>query len=327
MNPTIDKKFLRQEETADPEAYRREFLAEFVDSISCLFTPEATRNCIIEGVTEMARQPGSQHFAFFDGASGGPGGDSAALGIAARTNDGRADLLCCREWVPPFSPSGVVAECAEVLRSYGLSVVTSDRYSPGWCSEAFTKAGIGFRASDKTKSDIYREAIGPINSGRVRLLDNRKLVEQVASLERRVARGSGLETIDHPVGAHQHDDLANVACGAIVQCFVNRGLGLLEFYKEQADEARAREREGPRNPSLQESGKAQVEMLGEEAAAHWRFPDAKESITLSRKEPPVCPQCSSGVARYESFSKCFSCGWESHEEKPVTTSNQMEVIP
>ena len=61
---------------------------------------------------------------------------------------------------------------------------------------------------------MYREAIPILNAARVELLDNRRLVDQICSLERRTARG-GRDSIDHPPG--QHDDLANAALGAIVE--------------------------------------------------------------------------------------------------------------
>jgi hypothetical protein len=52
-----------------------------------------------------------------------------------------------------------------------------------------------------------------INSGRVELLDLPKLISQLASLERRVARG-GRDSIDHPKGFH--DDTANSVSGAVL---------------------------------------------------------------------------------------------------------------
>jgi hypothetical protein len=45
------------------------------------------------------------------------------------------------------------------------------------------------------------------------LLENRTLVAQLCSLERRTARG-GRDSIDHPPGGH--DDLANAAMGALL---------------------------------------------------------------------------------------------------------------
>jgi hypothetical protein len=58
------------------------------------------------------------------------------------------------------------------------------------------------------------DALPLLNSGKVELLDNRKLVSQLCSLERRVGRGTGRDSIDHPVGGH--DDIANSVCGALV---------------------------------------------------------------------------------------------------------------
>jgi hypothetical protein len=68
--------------------------------------------------------------------------------------------------------------------------------------------------SDKTKSDIYRDLLPLLNSNQVELLDLPRLHSQLASLERRTARG-GKDSIDHPPGQH-HDDVANALAGAIV---------------------------------------------------------------------------------------------------------------
>ena len=52
-----------------------------------------------------------------------------------------------------------------------------------------------------------------LNSGKVDLLDNSRLVSQLCGLERRTAR-SGKDSVDHPPG--QHDDVANAVAGACV---------------------------------------------------------------------------------------------------------------
>ena len=72
---------------------------------------------------------------------------------------------------------------------------------------------LGFIRAQKTKSEIYLECLPAINSGRVELLDNARLMAQLRSLERRTSR-AGRDTIDHPPGAH--DDLANAVAGALV---------------------------------------------------------------------------------------------------------------
>jgi hypothetical protein len=67
--------------------------------------------------------------------------------------------------------------------------------------------------SDKAKSDIYRDLLPVLNSGRVELLDLPRLAGQLCGLERRTAR-SGKDAIDHAPGAH--DDIANAVAGAVV---------------------------------------------------------------------------------------------------------------
>jgi len=64
-------------------------------------------------------------------------------------------------------------------------------------------------------SDIYRDALPLFNAGRAQLLDLKRLVNQLCSLERRTARG-GRDLIDHPQHPGAHDDLANAVCGTFV---------------------------------------------------------------------------------------------------------------
>lgn len=75
------------------------------------------------------------------------------------------------------------------------------------------KQGVTYKPSDKPKSDIYRELLPLVNSGRAELLDNKKLRAQLEGLERRTARG-GKDSIDHGPGAH--DDIANSVAGVLV---------------------------------------------------------------------------------------------------------------
>jgi hypothetical protein len=60
------------------------------------------------------------------------------------------------------------------------------------------------------KSLLYLELLPRLCSGEVELLDNEKLVNQLAGLERRT-RSGGRDVIDH--ASNGHDDLANVVAG------------------------------------------------------------------------------------------------------------------
>jgi len=118
-----------------------------------------------------------------------------------------------RERKPPFSPEDVVGEFCGLLQSYGVTRVAGDKYAGEWPAERFKAHNIIYEPAQKPKSDLYRDLLPLINSRRIDLLDDARLINQLCSLERRVARG-GRDSIDHPPGAH--DDLANACAGAAV---------------------------------------------------------------------------------------------------------------
>jgi len=98
------------------------------------------------------------------------------------------------------------------LREYGLTACRGDRYGPQWVVQSFAGHGITYTHSARDRSAIYADAVPLFTSGRARLLDNRKLINQLAALERRTSPTR--DKIDHPRGAR--DDCANAAAGALV---------------------------------------------------------------------------------------------------------------
>jgi hypothetical protein len=115
-----------------------------------------------------------------------------------------------RERRPPFSPEDVVAEFAGLLKSYHINKVTGDRYAGEWPRERFREYGVNYEPAAKPKSDLYRDMLPAINSRKIDLLDDARLLAQLVGLERRTARG-GRDSIDHAPGGH--DDLANAIAG------------------------------------------------------------------------------------------------------------------
>jgi hypothetical protein len=91
--------------------------------------------------------------------------------------------------------------------------VSGDHYGGAWPAERFKMHGIAYEAADKSKSDLYGELLPLLNSGRVELLDHKRLIAQLCTLERRTARG-GRDSIDHAPGAH--DDVCNAVTGALL---------------------------------------------------------------------------------------------------------------
>jgi len=66
--------------------------------------------------------------------------------------------------------------------------------------------------SPLTKSEIYLHPLPLWTAGRVRLIDNQRVVDQFVQLRRKVG-GSGKESVDHVRGTH--DDLANSIAGVL----------------------------------------------------------------------------------------------------------------
>ena len=161
--------------------------------------------------------PNTRYVAFVDPSGGSA--DSMTLAIAHKVDD-RAVLDAVREVRPPFSPEGTVADFCALLKEYRITEVTGDRYAGEWPREQFRKLGVTYKLSEQPKSDLYRDTLPLLNSGKVELLDLPRLTAQLCGLERRTARG-GRDSIDHAPAAH--DDLANAVAGVLLLATKGRG--------------------------------------------------------------------------------------------------------
>ncbi len=209
LNPAIDPAFLADAYDDDPVAAAAEFGAEFRSDLADFISTEVVAAAVVKGRHELERVAGVRYVGFVD-ASGGSS-DAMTLGIA-HAESGKAILDAVRERRPPFSPDAVTQEFATLLKSYGLSRVTGDNYAGEWPKERFRTHGIAYDKSEAVRSRIYLDLLPMLNSGKVELLDNSRLVAQLAGLERSVA-ASGKDTVNHAKGAH--DDLINAAAGAL----------------------------------------------------------------------------------------------------------------
>jgi hypothetical protein len=210
MNPTLDQVVIEQEIAADPAKNKAEYLAEWRDDISGWAPRELIESAVDYGVVVRPPRSDIYYRAFID-VSGGVR-DSAACAIAHR-EDETAVLDCLVEVPSPHDPNAATRQMADVIKSYGLTDATGDKYAAQWTVEAFAKYGITYQHSERDRSAIYLECLPLFTSGRVRLLDHKRLVGQFASLERRTS-SLGRDRVDH--GPNGHDDLCNAAAGALV---------------------------------------------------------------------------------------------------------------
>jgi hypothetical protein len=217
LNPTLDATIISAALEEDPAAAGAEWLAQWRTDIESYVSREAVDACVARGRFELPFTSGISYTAFLDpagGSSGAGGGDSMTLAIACRDQDGRAVLCCLREARPPFSPASVVADFARTLKAYHIDRVVGDRWGGEFVREPFRSHGIEYQLADRPKSDFYRDLLPLINSGKVELLDNARMISQLCNLERRVSR-AGKDSIDHPPGG-AHDDLINSAAACLV---------------------------------------------------------------------------------------------------------------
>jgi hypothetical protein len=209
MNPTVPERVIQQAYEQDSAVAAAEYDAQFRRDIEAYVSREAVEAVVARGRRELPFQSGYSYSAFVDPSGGSQ--DSMTLAIAHQEGE-RIILDAIRERRPPFSPEGVVAEFAQLLKSYQIESVYGDRYGGEWPREAFLKHGILYDPVSESKSDLYRELLPLVNSGKVELLDHSRLIHQLCNLERRTAR-SGRDSIDHAPG--MQDDLANAVAGVV----------------------------------------------------------------------------------------------------------------
>jgi hypothetical protein len=207
FNSTLPQSVVDRALERDRSAASAEYLGQFRSDIESFVAYEVVQGCVGDHV-EMAPQSGVAYHAAVDPSGGSA--DSFTMAIAHADDDGHIIIDAIREAGVPFSPAGVIEEFAGLLKSYRVTRVTGDRYAGEFPRELFRKCGIEYRCADKAKSDLYRDLLPLLNSGRIVLPKSDRLVNQICGLERHVAR-SGKDSIDHSKG--MHDDLANSVAG------------------------------------------------------------------------------------------------------------------
>jgi hypothetical protein len=132
-----------------------------------------------------------------------------------------------------LSPEATVEEFVALLKPYRVREVYGDRYSEELIRERFRSHGVDYVVSRWTRSDLYVELLPLLTSRRARLLDDKRFVTQLLSLERRTG-SSGRDAISHPRDGH--DDVANAVAGALVHVSRRGQLGF-EGYRAYVPEA------------------------------------------------------------------------------------------
>jgi hypothetical protein len=207
FNPLLPQSVVDRAMERDRAHATAEFLAQFRSDIETFVSYEVVRTCVGDYL-EAAPIDKYSYAAFVDPSGGSA--DSFTMAISHREGE-RIFIDAIREIQPPFSPEAVINEFAALCRSYRVRKIVGDKYAGEFPRELFRKRNVQYQCADKTASDLFRDLLPLLNSGRIVLPKSDRLVNQICGLERRVAR-SGKDSIGHSPGSH--DDLANAAAGA-----------------------------------------------------------------------------------------------------------------
>lgn len=206
MNPSLPQRVVDQALERDPASASAEYLAQFRNDIAAFISRDLVDNCTRRSPLILPRRPGITYRGFVDVAGGGA--DEYTMSISHKEGE---RVVIDGVWSEHGDPAAITGRYAAILRGYGISTITGDRYAAEWPRQEYRKHGITLEPSDKNRSELYLEFLPMLQTGAVELAPDAKALTQLAMLERRMAR-NGRDTVNHPPGGH--DDRANALAGA-----------------------------------------------------------------------------------------------------------------
>jgi hypothetical protein len=244
LNPTIDAEIIADALEKDLAEASADYLAQWRDDLSSFIQRELIENAVDRGVTVRPYDSRYRYTSWIDTSSG----QRDAFTCALVHKEGDAMVLDNLVGIAaPSNTAEATMQIAAVLKSYHLNDTMGDLHAKGWVVQEFGRHRIVFkdRPTGMDRSALYLETLPMFSVGRVRLLDNKKLVTQYLALERTVLPG-GRDKVDHPNRTGHHDDLANAVNGALWRLGAAKETLSSEQMKHLAEMARAR---GSRNSS------------------------------------------------------------------------------
>lgn len=215
---TIKEEYLRQQEETDPQWYRREFGAEFLeDSMNSAFNSETIYQCTKKGRERLGRIKDFRYFGFIRPSSLTPASsaqfdDEWVAGVAHTEEDiviiDAIKGLSSEVNGARITPDRALDESIQLFRSYGVREVEFDKFS-GHLEPTLKSRSFSAAASKLTKSELFLALIEFLNSGKVELLDDSVSTAQLKGLQR-FRSGTGRDQIKTAVS---HDERAQVIAG------------------------------------------------------------------------------------------------------------------
>jgi len=185
-NPKVPLEYLQQERTKDVNAFRREYLAEFAQSVSGFLSHTAIRAALLP-TERLKKKPGVLYVCTIDPAFRK---DAFAYCIGHLEHDGTFILDFTGQWRgthdKPLSPSFAMASLAVFCREYGIRHMVSDQYHDVTLQDLALQYGISLESmylNAKVKKQIWGDVAAMLNLGRIKMVKHAELTDQLLKLE------------------------------------------------------------------------------------------------------------------------------------------------
>jgi hypothetical protein len=209
MNPCVPQRIIDTAIEEDPARANAEWLAQFRADVETFIAREGIEACVGD-FREMLPMTGIVYCGFVDPSGGSDAAMTLAIGHKTMTPEKQVVIDAVCEARPPFDPAAVVNDFAGLCKKYRILKVLGDHYGGEFVKEPFRKHGISYEVCKTAKSDLFRDLLPLLNSRRIILPRNDRLIAQIVGLERRVSR-AGKDLIA-PV-PHGQDDIINAVAG------------------------------------------------------------------------------------------------------------------
>lgn len=230
-NPLISRATLARLQKEDPEAFERESLCKFLDSISGFFNYQllqaAAEQQIADKVGERApvrAQTDRQTTAILPNyvAAIDPAFRSDSFGFCIGHKDPAKGIVVdvVRRFTPlrgeKLDPVVILATIAPICQAYGIQIVYTDQYQFESLQQLAMSVDLYLEAVDftaKSKAKIFGNLQQLVNQRKLQLLDPytnddaRVMLEELQTIERRL---TGMGSVQIAAPANKHDDMACV---------------------------------------------------------------------------------------------------------------------
>lgn len=187
-----------------PRAFLRLHRNQWVTVEGAFLDPARLEAAIDRGLIERAPVPGLRYVLFADN-SGGSNDDMVLAGGHAEEGKLILDGVWDQAAKIPFDPTQAIARFAAIAKRYGASRITGDTYGGKFFQAEYARHGISYVVCTLSPSQLYEAMEPALNTGRIRLVNHARLIEQLGALTEKGGR------IGHKYGGH--DDFANAAAG------------------------------------------------------------------------------------------------------------------